>query len=103
MRIPPAHSILFSIAGRLANRFSVLKIDHSMLLNPGTPESGAQGEAPLLPFLKGAKGSEVPLTVFILILATVFQPKNTTGGTLCSKLTEIHLITLLSYQYKAST
>ena len=45
----------------------------------------------------------MPLTGFILILAIVFQPENTTEGILCSKLTEIHLIALLLYQYKAST
>ena len=55
-------------------------------------------------FLRGQGGQKCPsLTDFILILATVFQPENTTEGTLCLKLTDIHLITLLSYQYKAST
>ena len=55
-------------------------------------------------FLRGQRGQKCPsLIVFILILATVFQPENTTEATLCSKLTEIHLITLLPYEYKAST
>ena len=61
-------------------------------------------QASLLPFLKGARGSEVPfLNCFILTLPTLWQPKNTTEGTLFLKLTEIHLIALLPYQYKAST
>ena len=72
--------------------------------DPGTLERGAgRGEASLLPFLKGARGSELPfLNCFLSILATVFQPGNTTEGTLCSKLTDAHLIALLPYQYKAS-
>ena len=71
------------------------------LFLPGTPERGrGREQAPLLPFHKGEGGQKFPsLTVFILILATVFQPENTTEGTLCLKLTEIHLITLLSDQY----
>ena len=70
-----------------------------------TPERGrGREQAPLLPFHKGARGSEVSfINCFYFILATVFQPENTTEGTLCLKLTEIHLITLLPYQYKAST
>ena len=61
---------------------------------PSTPERGrGREQASLLPFLKGARDSKVPfLTYFILILATVFPPENTTEGTLCLKLTEIHLI-----------
>ena len=68
-------------------------------------EEGARGEqAPFLLFLRGQGGQKyTSLTVFILILATVFQSENTTGGTLCLKLTEIHLIALLPYQYNAST
>ena len=56
-------------------------------------------------FSQGGQGDQKcpSLTVFILILATVFQPENTTEGTLCLKLTETHLIALLLYQYKAST
>ena len=55
-------------------------------------------------FLRGKGGQKCPsLSVFILILATVFQSENATEGTLCSKLTEIHLIALLPCQYKAST
>ena len=56
------------------------------------------------PPVKGARGSEVPyLSCFYSTLATVFRPENTTEGTLCSKLTEIHLVALLPYQYNAST
>ena len=59
---------------------------------------------PLLPFLKGSMESELSfLNCFYSILATVFQPENTSEGTLFSKLTEIHLIASLPYQYKAST
>ena len=43
------------------------------------------------------------LNCFYSLLATVFQPENTAEGTLCAKITEIHLIALLPYQYKAST
>ena len=71
----------------------------------GTPERGRGGsKRPSCPPLRGQGGQKYPsLAVFILILATVFQPENTTEGTLCLKLTEIHLIALLPYQYKAST
>ena len=63
-----------------------------------------EGQATLLHFLKGHWESEVPfLNFFYSILATLFQPENTTEGTLCSKLTEVHLIVLLPYQYKNST
>ena len=65
---------------------------------------GARGQALLLSFLIGARGSEVPfLNCFYSILATVFQPENTTEGNSCSKLIEIHLIALLPYQYKTGT
>ena len=73
-------------------------------LQSGAPERGAPGQGTLLPFLKEAKGSEVPfLNCFYSILAAVFQPENTSEGILCSKWTEINLIALLPYQYKAST
>ena len=74
-------------------------------IDSGRPERGhGEEQVPLLPFLKEAKGSEVPfIYCFYSILATVFQPENTTEGTLCSKLTEIHLIALFPCQYKAST
>ena len=80
---------------------NILKLE----VTAGTPERGRGGEqAPLQPFLMGQVGQKCPsLTVFILMLATVFQPENTTKGTLCLKLTEIHPIALLPYQYKAST
>ena len=56
---------------------------------------GCGGQAPLLPFLRGQGVSEVPfINCFYSILATVIQPENTTDGTLCSKLTEIHPIAL---------
>ena len=59
------------------------------------------GKCPSCPFLREAKGSEVPFLNFVYsILATVFQPENTTEGILCLKLTEMHLIVLLPYQYK---
>ena len=49
-------------------------------------------------FVRGHGGQKCPsLTVFILILATVFQPENTIEGTMSLKLTEIHLIVLLPY------
>ena len=67
-------------------------------------EGGAGEQAPLLSFPKGARESELPLlNCFYSILATAFQPENTTEGALCSKLTESHLIALLPYQYKVNT
>ena len=61
-------------------------------------------QVPHPPFIKGARESGLPfLNCFYSVLATVFQPENTTEGTLCSKVTENHLIALLPYQYKAST
>ena len=70
----------------------------------GTLERGGAGEQAPPAFLKGARGSELPfLNCFYSILATVFHPENTTEGTFCSKLTEIHLVTSLPYQCKAST
>ena len=71
----------------------------------GLRRGGARGsKRPSCLFLRGQGGQKCPfLTVFILILATVFQPENTIESTSCLKLTEIHLITLLLYQYKAST
>ena len=70
----------------------------------GCRRGGAGGASAPCLFLRGQRGQQCPsLTVFILILATVFQPENTTEGTLCLKLTQIHLIALLSYQYKAIT
>ena len=73
----------------------------------GTPENreGARGsKLPSCLFLGGQGGQKCPsVTVFLLILATEFQAQNTTEGTLCLKVIEIHLISLLPYQYKAST
>ena len=75
-----------------------------LFAKPRDAGEGVRGQAPLLPFLKGPRGSEVPfLNCFYSIIATVFQPENSTEGTLCSKLTEIQLIALLPYQYKART
>ena len=86
-----------------------LNTEITVLLFRDAGEGAREGASALLPFLKGRRGSEVPfLNCFYsdishLGVATVFQPENTTEGTLCLKLTEIHLITLLSCQYKAST
>ena len=88
---------------RFALKFSITFFQ--VLLLTRDAGEGDKGEyVPLLPFLTGTRGSEVSfLNCFYSILATVFQPENTTGGILCSKLTEIHLIPLLPYLYKAST
>ena len=70
------------------------------------PEKGAweRGKCPSYFCLRVQGGSEVPfLNCVCSILATIFQPENKTKGTLCSKLTEIQLIALFPYQYKAST
>ena len=41
-------------------------------------EGNTGGQVPLLPFLNGTRGSKVPfLNCFYSILATVFQPENT--------------------------
>ena len=49
-----------------------------------TKEVAAREQASLLLFLEGARGSKVPfLSCFYSILATVFQPENTTENTLC--------------------
>ena len=57
---------------------------------------GARGsKRPSYLFLRGQGGQKCPsFTVFVLILATVFQPENTTEGTLCLKSIEMHLIAL---------
>ena len=56
-------------------------------LESGTLERGCGGQAPLLPFIKGIRGSEVPFrNCFYSILATVFQPENTTEGTFMFKI-----------------
>ena len=44
----------------------------------------------ILPFPMGVRESGLPfLDCFYSILATVFQPENTTEGTLCSKVIKI--------------
>ena len=70
----------------------------------GRRRGGMGEQVPLLPFLKGVRESALPfLDCFYSILATVFQPENTTEGTLCSKMTKIHLTASLPYQFQAST
>ena len=60
---------------------------------------GSTGTSAPPSFQRGARASEVPfLNCFYSKLAIIFQPENTTEGTLCSKLTEIHLIALPPYQ-----
>ena len=51
---------------------------NKVMLFPGRDTGeGARGQAPLLPFLKGVRGSEVHvLNCFYSILAIVFQSKN---------------------------
>ena len=62
--------------------WSTMSDEH--LDSQGRRRGGAGGSKRPLPFLKGARGSEMPfLNCFYSDISSVFQPENTTEGTLC--------------------